>query len=38
MLQGIAWISILGQVSAYFVCMFAVPLVKDLLSKHLKKF
>jgi predicted RND superfamily exporter protein len=37
MLQGIAWISILGQVSSYFVCMFAVPLIKDFLNKHYKK-
>jgi predicted RND superfamily exporter protein len=29
MLQGIAWISILGQVSSYFVCMTAFPLIKD---------
>jgi predicted RND superfamily exporter protein len=36
MLQGIAWISILGQVSSYFVCMFAVPLIKDFVSKHYK--
>lgn len=37
MLQGIAWISILGQVSSYFVCMFAVPLIKDFFSKHYKE-
>ncbi|MDD4974531.1 MAG: MMPL family transporter [Bacteriovorax sp.] len=37
MLQGIAWISILGQVSAYFVCMLAFPLIRDFLSKHYKK-
>lgn len=36
MLQGIAWISILGQVSSYFVCMFAVPLMKDFWNKHYK--
>ena len=29
MLQGIAWISILGQVSSYFVCMLAFPLIRD---------
>jgi predicted RND superfamily exporter protein len=37
MLQGIAWISILGQVSSYFVCMFALPLIKDFWSKNYKK-
>ncbi len=34
MLQGIAWISILGQVSAYFVCMLAFPLIRDYFSKN----
>lgn len=37
MLQGIAWISILGQVSSYFVCMLAVPMIKDFFSKHYKQ-
>jgi predicted RND superfamily exporter protein len=36
MLQGIAWISIWGQVSSYFVCMLAFPLIKDFFSKHYK--
>lgn len=36
MLQGIAWISILGQVSSYFVCMLAFPLTKDWFNKHYK--
>jgi predicted RND superfamily exporter protein len=36
MLQGIAWISILGQVSSYFVCMLAVPMCKDFFGKHYK--
>ena len=34
MLQGIAWISILGQISSYFVCMLAFPLIRDLFNKH----
>jgi predicted RND superfamily exporter protein len=33
MLQGIAWISILGQVSSYFVCMIAFPLLRDSFAK-----
>lgn len=37
MLQGIAWISILGQVASYFVCMFAVPLMKDYFNRHYKE-
>ena len=37
MLQGIAWISILGQVSSYFVCMFAAPLLKDYFNKHYRE-
>jgi predicted RND superfamily exporter protein len=34
MLQGIAWISILGQISSYFVCMLAFPLIRDWFNKH----
>lgn len=34
MLQGIAWISILGQVSCYFVCMISFPLAKEYFIKH----
>lgn len=37
MLQGIAWISILGQVSSYFVCMFAFPLIRDWFNKNYRK-
>ena len=37
MLQGIAWISILGQVSSYFVCMFAFPMLKDYFNKHYRE-
>ena len=29
MLRGIAWISLLGQVSMYFVCMVMLPIIKD---------
>lgn len=34
MLHGIGWISILGQVASYFVCMMLFPLVKEVLLKH----
>jgi predicted RND superfamily exporter protein len=34
MLQGIAWISILGQFSSYFVCMLAFPFIRDWFNKH----
>lgn len=34
MLQGIAWISIFGQFASYFVCMLAVPLVRDWFKMH----
>lgn len=34
MLQGIAWISVLGQMSMYFICMLFIPIVKE---KFLKK-
>ena len=37
MLQGIAMISILGQVSSYFVCMFAFPLIRDWFNKHYRE-
>lgn len=30
MLKGIAWISVLGQISMYFICMFAWPVGKEL--------
>jgi hypothetical protein len=29
MLKGIAWISVLGQLSMYFICMIAFPLGKE---------
>ncbi|MEC7182840.1 MAG: hypothetical protein VXW15_09015, partial [Bdellovibrionota bacterium] len=29
MLRGIAWISLLGQLSMYFVCMVMLPIIKD---------
>ena len=34
MLQGVAWISILGQVSAYIICMIVFPLVKEFLVRN----
>ena len=34
MLQGIAWISILGQFSSYLVCMLAFPLMRDWFNKN----
>ena len=41
MLRGIAWISLLGQISMYFVCMVMLPIIKDnyflLFSGHVKK-
>jgi predicted RND superfamily exporter protein len=37
MLQGIAWISILGQVSSYFVCMMAFPLAKEWFIKNFRE-
>jgi predicted RND superfamily exporter protein len=37
MLQGIAWISILGQVSSYFVCMLAFPLCKEWFIKNFRE-
>jgi predicted RND superfamily exporter protein len=37
MLQGIAWISILGQVASYFICMLAFPLVQDWFNKNYKE-
>jgi predicted RND superfamily exporter protein len=41
MLQGIAWISLLGQISMYFVCMVMTPVLKDSFMffslNHLKK-
>ncbi len=37
MLQGIAWISILGQLSSYFVCMLTFPLVRDWFNKHYRQ-
>lgn len=33
MLQGIAWISVLGQVAMYVVCMVAYPLLADVASR-----
>lgn len=34
MLQGIAWISILGQVASFLVCMVCFPLVKEYFNRH----
>ncbi len=29
MLQGIAWISVLGQISMYLICMLIIPVIKE---------
>jgi predicted RND superfamily exporter protein len=34
MLRGIAWISVLGQISMYLVCMVLVPVVRDELARR----
>lgn len=35
MLQGIAWISIFGQVASYFICMLVFPLIRDFFAPKL---
>ncbi len=37
MLKGIAWISCLGQVSMYFICMFAWPVLRDLYERRVAR-
>ena len=36
MLKGVAWISILGQVSSYIICMIVFPLVKEFFKRNKK--
>ncbi len=36
MLQGIAWISILGQVASFIVCMLCFPLIKEYFNRYNK--
>lgn len=37
MLHGIAWISILGQIASYMVCMMLFPLVREFINRKSKK-
>ncbi len=37
MLQGVGWISIMGQVAMYFVCMILFPTIKDFIFQLNKK-